>query len=282
MPFAIGAPVINWALTGAMVPTNCSSERSWSEYLRRGWPVVVTGSKFFGGPALSGAVLFPLERRAGSRPAGPGPGAPGLGTVLRWTAALDAIERFSSVAHRAAPFLRQWVAAIRDAIAANPTLLPIGGLEGQGLRWADRPTIVTFAIRDPIVRGRFLSTMELRPTYERLARDGILLDPCRPWRIRPAFALPSALGTSSRDRAVGLTAFSTQSRFSAANLFRARPDLPSRRSDLRRFKRRASPRGTVSLNRRQDRVGDPYDVFFGQVRMDRQGQNPLREIFRHR
>ena len=28
-------------------------------YLRRDWPVVVTGSKFFGGPAFSGAVLFP-------------------------------------------------------------------------------------------------------------------------------------------------------------------------------------------------------------------------------
>ena len=31
-------------------------------YLRRGWPVVVTGSKFFGGPAFSGAVLFPRAR----------------------------------------------------------------------------------------------------------------------------------------------------------------------------------------------------------------------------
>ena len=30
-------------------------------YLRRDWPVVVTGSKFFGGPAFSGAVLFPVR-----------------------------------------------------------------------------------------------------------------------------------------------------------------------------------------------------------------------------
>lgn len=40
-------------------------------YLRRGWPVVVTGSKFFGGPAFSGAVLFPRGRgwrRSGASP----------------------------------------------------------------------------------------------------------------------------------------------------------------------------------------------------------------------
>ena len=30
-----------------------------ASYLRDGWPVVVTGSQFFGGPAFSGAVLFP-------------------------------------------------------------------------------------------------------------------------------------------------------------------------------------------------------------------------------
>ena len=33
-----------------------------------GWPVVVTGSKFFGGPAFSGAVLFPLAPGARSGP----------------------------------------------------------------------------------------------------------------------------------------------------------------------------------------------------------------------
>ena len=146
-----------------------------TEYLRCGWPVVVTGSKFFGGPAFSGAILFPLGRQARSRPACSSPGAPGLGTVLRWTAALEAIERFSSVAHRAASFLRQRATAIRDEIAANPALAPVGGFEGHGPHWADQPSIVTFAMRDPVVRGRLLSANELRPTYERLARDGILL-----------------------------------------------------------------------------------------------------------
>jgi hypothetical protein len=137
-------------------------------YLRRGWPVVVTGSKFFGGPAFSGAVLFPLARRT----AGGDRGAPGLGTVLRWTAAVEAMERFSRAAGRAAGFLDRRVAAITRAIAANPALVPVGGLAGNGPHWADGPSIVTFAVRD---RGRLLSVAELKPIHERLARGGVLL-----------------------------------------------------------------------------------------------------------
>lgn len=34
------------------------------QYLQRGWPVLITGSKFYGGPAFSGAVLFPSARLA--------------------------------------------------------------------------------------------------------------------------------------------------------------------------------------------------------------------------
>ncbi len=34
------------------------------QYLQRGWPVLLTGSKFYGGPAFSGAVLFPTARLA--------------------------------------------------------------------------------------------------------------------------------------------------------------------------------------------------------------------------
>ncbi len=119
-------------------------------YLRRGWPVVLTGSKFFGGPAFSGAVLFPIARRT----AGLDRTAPGLGTVLRWTAAVEAMERFSGAAGKAAWFLDGRVAAITSEIAANPALVPIGGLARTGPHWADRPSIVTFGVRDG---GRLLS-----------------------------------------------------------------------------------------------------------------------------
>jgi hypothetical protein len=137
-------------------------------YLRLGWPVVVTGSKFFGGPAFSGAVLVPVGRRLA-----PGRRPPGLGAVLRWTAACDAIERFAPVAQRAAAFLGQRAAEIGDAIGANRALVRVEGLAGGGSHWSDWPSIMTFAMRD--ARGRLVSVKELRPIYERLAGEGILL-----------------------------------------------------------------------------------------------------------
>ena len=88
-----GADVIVDACQARIAPETVAA------YLRRGWPVVVTGSKFFGGPAFSGAVLFPRARPTGGRAAHrfcttP----PGLGTALRWTAALAAIDAFEPLA----------------------------------------------------------------------------------------------------------------------------------------------------------------------------------------
>jgi hypothetical protein len=140
-------------------------------YLRRGWPVVVTGSKFFGGPAFSGAVLVPLARRT----TGLGRAAPTIGTVLRWTAAVEAMKRFSPAASNAAWFIHRRVDAIEHEIRANPALVPIGGLSRNGPHWADGPSIVTFAVRDAGEPGRLLSVQDLRLLYERLARGGVLL-----------------------------------------------------------------------------------------------------------
>ena len=88
-----GADVIVDACQARIAPATVEA------YLRRGWPVVVTGSKFFGGPAFSGAVFFPRARlsavgrnmlpRALRVP-------PGLGTTLRWVAALTTIDAFES------------------------------------------------------------------------------------------------------------------------------------------------------------------------------------------
>src|ERR1039458_6586198 len=55
-----GADVIVDACQGRISPETVAA------YLRQGWPVVVTGSKFFGGPAFSGAVLFPQTRLSAS------------------------------------------------------------------------------------------------------------------------------------------------------------------------------------------------------------------------
>ncbi len=148
-------------------------------YLRRGWPVVVTGSKFFGGPAFSGAVLFPRARPiAKGRQALPPiqPDDVKLGTALRWIATLPALDAFEPVAASMAEILANRAAAVAQALQSNPALAPAGGLrpcETSG--WANLPSIFTFGVRDPRDRRRLLPVAELRPLYERLAHGGVLL-----------------------------------------------------------------------------------------------------------
>jgi hypothetical protein len=141
-------------------------------YLRRGWPVVVTGSKFLGGPAFSGAILFPVGRR--KRLAFPHDTVD-LGTVLRWTAAMAVIDAFGPSPDEMSAFLTKRAATIKNAVKANPALMLVGGLRPQNSGWADLPSIFTVALHDPSHRGRLLSMAELRPAYERLASLKILL-----------------------------------------------------------------------------------------------------------
>jgi hypothetical protein len=147
-------------------------------YLRKDWPVVVTGSKFFGGPAFSGAVLYPLGRSGSSgKPPLPSDGryAAELGTALRWTAAMNAIDDFEPLIEGMAAVLSNRAASIEQELASNPMLVPIGGPRLDGSGWAGHPTIFTFGVRDHKDRGRMLTATELRPLYERLARLGVLL-----------------------------------------------------------------------------------------------------------
>ncbi|HEX3989604.1 MAG TPA: hypothetical protein VHX39_00385 [Acetobacteraceae bacterium] len=166
-----GADVIVDACQGRIAPETVAT------YLSRGWPVVVTGSKFFGGPAFSGAVLFPLARSPtiaqGILPTALGDAAD-LGTLLRWTAALPTIEAFERRAPEMAGVLSRRIATVERALTSNPALVPIDGLRPNGSGWADQPSIFTFAVRDPMDRARLLSVAELRPLYERLARLGAL------------------------------------------------------------------------------------------------------------
>jgi hypothetical protein len=80
-------------------------------YLAQGFPVLLTGSKFFGAPGFCGAVLFPRQRlrritHAGRLPAGLAAYARlqgGFGSrrcaglVLRWTAALHEMQEFAQL-----------------------------------------------------------------------------------------------------------------------------------------------------------------------------------------
>jgi hypothetical protein len=167
-----GVDVIVDACQGRMSPETVAA------YLRQGWPVVVTGSKFFGGPAFSGAVLFPRTRLPASvrrvLPSVSGATA-SLGTVLRWTAAFATVEALKLRAADMAGVLSQRVTTVEQALASNPALVPIAGLRTSGFEWADQPSIFTFAVRDPRDRARLLSVAELRPLYEWCASHGVLL-----------------------------------------------------------------------------------------------------------
>jgi len=145
-------------------------------YLRRGWPVVLTASKFFGGPAFAAALLLPRARVAAFRDwrMAPGGGTGTLGTVLRWTAALGAIEAFGR-ADGMADALLACGAAVSRGLGSIPSLEQVGGLRRGGQGWDGLPSIFTFGVRDPADRKRLLTMAGLQPLHRRLVRDGVLL-----------------------------------------------------------------------------------------------------------
>lgn len=152
-----------------------------ARYLRNGWPVVVTGSKFFGGPAFSGAVLMPTARllaprtNAAMQAVRARTAEPNLGLLLRWIAALETIEAFAPLADIAAERVRDRSAAIIQGISAAENLVPMQGMSGNGDGWSDIPTIFTFAVRDSRNPKQLLTAAELRSLYSRLAANSVLL-----------------------------------------------------------------------------------------------------------
>ncbi len=160
-------------------------------YLGRGWPVVVTGSKFYGGPAFSGAVLLPRTRL----PPGlaPVPAGGGLATSVRWVAALAEMEAMAALpaadtAERAAAAGR----AIADWIGATPGLAAVD-MPAAPPDATEPCTIFAVTVDDPGALGQPLSVAALRPLHQQLARQGVLLG--QPVRLGgQAGALRIALG----------------------------------------------------------------------------------------
>ncbi len=161
-------------------------------YLEQGWPVMLTGSKFFGGPGFSGALLMPRSRIGALSlpPAGLAayaalpsvgtpqnlPGRANAGLVLRWQAALSQMRRFD---HQSGPgfsrTLDRLAAAADRLIEADPDLLAIAATPPDAARaddgaddqdWTRRRTVITFAVREA---ARLASV-------ERLARIHLLLN----------------------------------------------------------------------------------------------------------
>jgi hypothetical protein len=118
--------------------------------LAAGWMVLVTGSKFFGGPPFAGALLLPADivARAAALaplPAGLGdyfsraewpqglqhltgrlPDRANLGLVLRWQAALWEIQAFRAVPQeQRTRSMTALAAAVRTALAESHSLRPM-------------------------------------------------------------------------------------------------------------------------------------------------------------
>ncbi|WP_164937847.1 hypothetical protein [Bradyrhizobium guangxiense] len=170
--------------------------RRLRSYLDRGHMVLITGSKFFGGPAFSGALLVPkgLSRSLG-RIEGIAPGfldyagrcdwpmawtalrsrferRPNFGQWLRWEAALAEIGSYYAVPEAfRAKALAELAAGIDSMIALSPSLRPVPTAAktamGDDEEFA-QTTIFPFML---LRGGKPVSTAETNALYHALARD---------------------------------------------------------------------------------------------------------------
>ena len=117
-------------------------------YLACGWLVQITGSKFWGGPPFSGALLVPASMRgrkpelaplaaymtrhdwpdafAASRLALPD--QQNLGLMARWNAAITEAERLAALSEgQRIELARQFTGLVEDELQRHPELLPVAG-----------------------------------------------------------------------------------------------------------------------------------------------------------
>ncbi|NDU89402.1 MAG: hypothetical protein G3I08_05895 [Ferrovum sp.] len=153
----------------------CQLRVAWSrvkDYLDRGWPVTITGSKFVGGPPFSGALLY---SRAFYKDFGKSEQILGVGALLRWVAALAEMKRWSVVPkERLGSYLARFQAALEQQVGRWPavTLESVPGLErgGDPGLWDVHPTIFPFELRGPA--GEPLERGALEALYRRLPQAG--------------------------------------------------------------------------------------------------------------
>ncbi len=168
-------------------------------HLDAGRMIIVTGSKFFGGPPFSGAVLVPAvlaERLRGDHPCPAGlddylsrsdvPASmpalravarpePNLGLLARWVAALSEMQSFHNASWQIRDeVLRRLAAGVRRTIDAAPHVTLVESpythfpeVDRRGL--TDLPTIFTFLVHHP--SGGFLDFDDAKAAQHLLAHD---------------------------------------------------------------------------------------------------------------
>jgi len=147
-------------------------------YLQHGFWIALTGSKFVGGPAFSGALLLPeaAAQRLGTRHLPPGfssysvradwptrltarkslPDVENYGLLLRWEAALAELRGFRSLPNAAiTSFLENFAENVRRRLTSDPIfqLLPVPNLDRRPLAnlnsWDSTQTIFPFVLFHP-------------------------------------------------------------------------------------------------------------------------------------
>ncbi|WP_262048315.1 hypothetical protein [Bradyrhizobium sp. Bra78] len=170
--------------------------RRLRSYLDRGYMVLITGSKFFGGPAFSGALLVPKGRsRSLDRMGAIAPGLfdyagrsdwptawtalrsrferrPNFGQWLRWEAALAEIGSYYAVPEAfRAKALFEIAAGVDSMIALSPSLRPVpAAVENTGADDEEfaQATIFPFTL---LRGGKPVSIAETGAVHRALARD---------------------------------------------------------------------------------------------------------------
>lgn len=174
-----------------------------SRCLRSGHVVLVTGSKFYGGPPFCGAALLPRDAardlesaagdsnflsldgvadylsrddlpesmtRVGSKL--PGDKAPNAGLAARWAAALAEMERFANLGtDRSDAFARRWVSRVRALAEGFYPQLEILDVEGSSNehRLAKVNTVVSLLVRGD--SKRLLNVKDLKIFCRLVASD---------------------------------------------------------------------------------------------------------------
>ncbi|KDP85050.1 hypothetical protein CF70_016225 [Cupriavidus sp. SK-3] len=172
-------------------------------YLRNGFMIALTGSKFVAGPSFSGALLLPavagetLRQRGipaelrlySAREEWPHdwPCAQSLGShanfglLLRWQAAVHELREFRAVpAPQVEGILRRFAKAIRQRLSRDPafSILDVPALDRTALdspsNWDDIQTIYPFLLYRSASHGgqAVLSRDETAGIYHRLQRPG--------------------------------------------------------------------------------------------------------------
>ena len=174
------------------------SRASLRAYLKHGFMVALTGSKFLTGPSFSGTLLVPrsLARNLRRQPLSPALGAysaradwprgwtaarslpdvANYGVLLRWEAALGELRAFRGIPdHETAAFLARFAEAVSTRLATDPAFepLPVPALDRRPLvdggRWDERPTIFPFMLRKP--DRQLLAREQTVGVYAGMAQD---------------------------------------------------------------------------------------------------------------